>query len=141
MGKPPMSALGRYQVPITHALAVLAFASLAAYAGDDRADQSNCESLDTQAIKLARQNRLSEAAETLDTAIAQCSPDASRLTSRGVVAAALGDKPKAELFINRAIELAEKQGNTCRADMSRAELIVIRGGPQAKAVPESCKGK
>src|SRR5258708_27429740 len=126
---------------ITRTLGVLAFASLATFSGDDRADQSSCESLDMQAIKLAGKNRLEEAAEVYDRAIAQCAPDASRLTSRGVLAAALGDKSKAAQFINRAMELADKHGNICRADMSRAELSVIRGGPQAKAVPESCKSK
>jgi len=123
----------------TKALATFILALLAACSRDARIDEPSCEALDLKAVKLAGQQKLMEAAEIYDKAIKQCPPDPSRNTSRGVIAAALGDKVKAEQLINEAIEIAERQGNICRADMSRGELAVVRGGAKLTVPPKSCK--
>ena len=104
-----------------------------------KVDATVCEALDFEAIKLAHENRLREAGDVLDKAIAACAPDASRLTSRGVLFAAQGNNKRAEDIINSEIQLAETNGDQCRADLSRAELAVIKGGEKFANAPESCK--
>lgn len=125
---------------ITGSLVMLVSSSLA-NAGNAKiqADPTVCEALDFEAIKLAHEKRLREAGDVLDKAIAACAPDASRLTSRGVLFAAQGNKKKAEDVINSAIRLAESNGDRCRADLSRAELAVIKGGEKLATPPESCR--
>ena len=82
---------------ITGSLAMFLSSSVAS-AGNPGipADPTVCEALDFEAIKLAHEKRLHEAGDVLDKAIAACSPDASRLTSRGVLFAAQGNKKRAE---------------------------------------------
>jgi tetratricopeptide (TPR) repeat protein len=104
-----------------------------------REDMSSCGAIDLQAIKLAGQRRLSEAAELYDRAIVTCPPDASRLSSRGVLASALGDKAQAERFILQAISLAERRGDNCTAAMAHYDLEVVRGGVPQNVVPENCR--
>jgi Tfp pilus assembly protein PilF len=99
----------------------------------------SCEKLDLEAIRLAGHKKLQEAGAMFDRAIAQCPVDPSRINSRGVLYAAEGQPEKAEALINEAINLAEGLGDHCRADVFRADLNMVRGGPQLKALPESCR--
>ena len=98
-----------------------------------------CEELDMQATRLAGEQRLEEAATMYDRAMSQCPADPSRMTSRGVLYALMGQRERAERLIYEAIELAESRGEYCRADLSRAEINVIRGGAQLKTAPKSCR--
>jgi len=100
-----------------------------------------CERMDFQAIHLAANNKLDEAAKVMDFAIEKCPPDVSRFRSRGVLYAVMGDKASAERLINESIRLSKVQGDECEADLSRGELTVIKGGPRAASRPASCPKK
>ena len=102
-------------------------------------DKASCEELDLRAIHLGGQRRLEEAAKLMDYAIGKCAPDASRLRSRGVLYAVMGDKRSAERLIGEAIKLSETRGDKCEADLSRGELAAINGEPVPTSPPSSCR--
>jgi len=99
----------------------------------------DCKQLELQAIKLGEKKKLLESAQLYDRVIAECPARPDTMTSRGVLYAVMGEKTKAEAIINEAIHLAERAGDQCRADMSRAELATISGGPRLDKLPISCK--
>jgi regulator of sirC expression with transglutaminase-like and TPR domain len=101
--------------------------------------QVDCPSLDLKATKLAAEKDLDEAAKAFDQAIASCPRDASRLTSRGVLYAAMGHREKAAETLNEAVSVAQERGDACRADLAKAELAVINGSPPLSSLPSSCK--
>lgn len=106
---------------------------------DVHAKTEECRRLDLAAIRFAASRKFQEAADAYDRAMKECPPDPSRMTSRGVLYAIVGQRKKAEALIGEAIALAESEGDYCRADLSRGELAVIRGGKKPVAPPESCK--
>jgi hypothetical protein len=116
----------------------VAFSSFA-IAGDAEKGAANCEQLEIQAIKLGGAKKLQEAAKLYDRVLAECPANPGTMTSRGVLYAVMGETAKAEVIINEAIVLAESTGNQCRADMSRAELSTIKGGPRLDSLPKTCK--
>ena len=99
----------------------------------------SCSDLDGKAVELAGVGKVNEAAKLLDRAISSCPADARRLTQRGVLHAALGETADAERIIRDAIKLAEDSGDPRRAELSRAELAVVRGGSPLKELPQSCR--
>lgn len=110
--------------------------------GDDAAAKlsaSECQEMDMHAIRLVGQEKLKEAAAIYERSATNCAPDPSRMTSRGVLQALLGETANAEKLISEAIDLAESRGDKCRADLSRGELQVVRGGAKQATRPPSCK--
>jgi hypothetical protein len=140
-----MTALGRKRqekmkfaiVAIALCVTPLAFAD----GISTKEDKDSCEKLDLRAIHLSGQRRLQEAAKLMDYTIERCAPDASRLTSRGVLYAVMGDKGSAERLISEAIRFSEGRGDKCQADLSRAELAAIKGQPVPSRPPLSCSQK
>jgi len=123
---------------IASLLLVIALSSVAS-ADTGTVGVADCAQLDSVAIQFAQRHQLDEAGKAFDRAIAQCPASPERFTSRGVLYAAMGEKVKAAALINDAILLAERTGDECRADISRAELAMLNGGKRLDVLPKSCQ--
>lgn len=101
-----------------------------------------CLTADDIAFVLAvRKKQVREAGHVLDKAIADCEPNAKRLEQRAILFAIDNKPADARRVMQQAIELAEKQGDTCQADLIRASLNVMQGGEKPTALPPSCAEK